>query len=109
MTTATIHSQSLRAQSLRAQSLRAQSLRAIRWRGRRETRQNMDRALASIAGRAFKQSLTLPYCIQAPRTSAGEHEVKEDETIERSEFAAVQYRIESFRGMHHEIGDRREA
>src|SRR5437879_3519872 len=105
MTTATIHSQ-----SLRAQSLRAQSLRAIRWRGRRETRQNMDRALASIAGRPFKkQSLTLPHCIQAPRTSAGEHEVEEDETIERSEFAAVQYRIESFRGMHHEIGDRREA
>ena len=47
--------------------------------------------------------------IEAPCPRAREDEIEEDEAIDRGELAAVQHRIEIPPGMHHEIGDRREA
>src|SRR5438105_9626783 len=51
----------------------------------------------------------LSYGIETPWTGAREDEIKEHEGVERGEFSAVQYRIESLAGMRHEIGGRRKA
>src|ERR1700704_5590464 len=57
----------------------------------------------------LKRSFALRHLIEAPRARAGENEIDENEAEERREFAVVQDRMESFRGTHQEIGDRREA